>query len=154
MSLLHAPAAARPHTATAIACAHVFNFPRSCTGMLIPFPMAARRRPETTNSRATTRPTIPLSVRERVRVRSLVRPEARAAVLADAAILAGMRFYAGYPMAPSTDLLEHLQLFADYLRRNIVGQPGDVSPGLSEAVYETRPHRVAECDHDDWGRAG
>jgi len=34
-----------------------------------------------------TRPTIPLSVRERVRVRSLVRPEARASVLAEAAIL-------------------------------------------------------------------
>jgi hypothetical protein len=34
-----------------------------------------------------TRPTIPLSVRDRVRVRSLVRPEARAAVLAEAAIL-------------------------------------------------------------------
>ena len=34
-----------------------------------------------------TRPTIPLAVRDRVHVRSLVRPEARAAVLADAAIL-------------------------------------------------------------------
>ena len=33
------------------------------------------------------RPTIPLAVRERVHVRSLVRPEARAAVLGDAAIL-------------------------------------------------------------------
>jgi 2-oxoglutarate ferredoxin oxidoreductase subunit alpha len=28
--------------------------------------------------------------------------------MADAAIAAGLRFYAGYPMAPSTDLLEHL----------------------------------------------
>ena len=34
-----------------------------------------------------TRPTIPHAVRDRVHVRSLVRPEARAAVLADAAIL-------------------------------------------------------------------
>ena len=34
-----------------------------------------------------TRPTIPMSVRDRVHIRSLVRPEARAAVLADTAIL-------------------------------------------------------------------
>ena len=58
MSLLQAPAAARPPTATATAWAHVFSFPRSRAAMTMPRSIAARRSPETRNSRATIAATI------------------------------------------------------------------------------------------------
>ena len=54
----HAPAAAKPPTAAAIACDHVFSLPRSRACMTTPRSIAARRRPETRNSRATIAATI------------------------------------------------------------------------------------------------
>ena len=48
-----APAAARPPTPAAIACAHVFSLPRSRAAMTTPRSTAACRRPETSSSRAT-----------------------------------------------------------------------------------------------------
>ena len=53
-----APAAAKPPSAAAVACAQVFSFPRSRAAITTPRSIAASRRPEIRSSRATIAATI------------------------------------------------------------------------------------------------
>ena len=55
--------------------------------------------------------------------------------IVEAAIMAGLRFYAGYPMSPATELLEALLIRTIFAEADAAG-----APRLASYVVEQRAH--------------